>query len=222
MAWQGNSIGTQAHDINTMITGSRSFTIDEIYEALVRKYPTTTRGRVSSHIRALRTDGAPLVEVKQGRILYVRLKPPVPLVEDIPPVRGATIAAERVPESPPLAADLDAPPASRVQTTVSRVVRDTELTNWVKRQHGYRCQLCDETIRLADGSGYAEGHHLRPLGKPHDGPDVAENIVCLCPNHHATCDLGAIRLKLHLLRPAEGHAVGERFVAYHNEAIFRG
>jgi hypothetical protein len=127
-----------------------------------------------------------------------------------------------VPEPPPPAADLDAPPADRVTTTVSRIVRDTELAAWVKRQHGHRCQLCGETIKLADGSGYSEGHHLRPLGKPHNGPDVAENIVCVCPNHHAACDLGAIRLDWHNLRVAPNHRVGVQFVAYHNEVVFRG
>jgi hypothetical protein len=123
---------------------------------------------------------------------------------------------------PPPAADLASPPADRVKTTVSRIVRDTELANWVKKQHGHRCQLCGETIRLADGSGYAEGHHLQPLGKPHNGPDVAENIVCLCPNHHAACDLGAIQLTLDMLRQADNHKAGKRFIAYHNQAIFRG
>ncbi len=117
---------------------------------------------------------------------------------------------------PPAASDLNAPPAARVATTVSRIVRDTDLANWVKEQHNRLCQLCGETVRLADGSGYAEGHHLQPLGSPHDGPDVAENIVCLCPNHHAACDLGAIRLVATDLRSADRHAVGQKFLNYHN------
>ena len=147
---------------------------------------------------------------------------PVPLIDDEPAVSTRPMPEPSpVINAPPVyAADLDAPP-SRIETTVSRIVRDTELSAWVKQLHNYRCQLCGETIRLADGSGYAEGHHLRPLGKPHDGPDVAENIVCVCPNHHASCDLGAIRLELALLRSVPDHRVGERFVAYHNEVVFR-
>lgn len=123
---------------------------------------------------------------------------------------------------PPRASDLDAPPAERVSTTTLRIVRDTELAQWVKQQHGHLCQICGETVRLANGSGYAEGHHLRPLGKPHNGPDVATNIVCLCPNHHAAVDLGAIRLELRWLRRVDSHPVGKHFIAYHNEKIFRG
>ena len=98
-----------------------------------------------------------------------------------------------------VASDLEQPPTERVVVTVTRIVRDTELAKRIKGLHHQLCQLCGETVRLADGTGYAEGHQLQPLGKPHDGPDVAENIVCLCPNHHAACDLGAIRLAVVVL-----------------------
>lgn len=126
------------------------------------------------------------------------------------------------PSAPPQAQDLAAPPAERVQTTVSRIVRDTQLSNRVKEMHHYECQLCGHTILLADGSRYAEGHHVQPLGAPHDGPDVLDNIVCLCPNHHAACDLGAIRLTLDESRPADGHTVGQRYLDYHNKTVYRG
>ncbi len=35
---------------------------------------------------------------------------------------------------------------------------------------------------------------MRPLGKPHEGPDTVENVLCLCPNHHVLFDRGAIGL----------------------------
>jgi putative restriction endonuclease len=42
--------------------------------------------------------------------------------------------------------------------------------------------------------------HIRPLGAPHNGPDVKENIIiCLCPNHHVLFDSGAITLADDLL-----------------------
>lgn len=122
----------------------------------------------------------------------------------------------------PVASDLEQPPTGRVATTVSRIVRDTELAKRIKSLHRQLCQLCGQTVQLADGTGYAEGHHLQPLGKPHDGPDIAENIVCLCPNHHAACDLGAIRLAASDLRPAGGHKVGQQFIDYHNRVVYRG
>ena len=130
-------------------------------------------------------------------------------------------AAERAVPAP-VAADLDGPPADRAVVTVSRIIRDTKLAIWVKVQHKMLCQLCGQTVRLADGSGYAEGHHLQPLGAPHNGPDVVANIACLCPNHHAACDLGAIRLAVADLRPAEGHIVEQQFLDYHNRVVYRG
>jgi len=130
-------------------------------------------------------------------------------------------------QQPPAAAtgrsqalDLDAPPADRVQATVTRIVRDTLRANRVKQLHKYKCQICGISIMLADGSPYAEGHHLQPLGR--DGPDVAENIICLCPNHHAACDFGAMRLSLDELRAADGHLIGKRYIDYHNRVIYRG
>lgn len=124
--------------------------------------------------------------------------------------------------STPKVHDLDAPPAERVQATVSRIIRDTQLSRRVKMLHECKCQIltCEYTIVLADGSHYAEGHHVQPLGEPHNGPDVLENIVCLCPNHHAACDLGAIRLVSVELRQVAGHIVGQQFINYHNQAIY--
>ena len=137
--------------------------------------------------------------------------------------RGAVqgTVADDLDSNSPHAFDL-APPTSRVETKVSRIVRDTALSNRVKALHSYECQICGHTIILADGSRYAEGHHIRPLGSPHDGPDVLENIVCLCPNHHAVCDLGAVRLLISELRLAKGHRLNQRFLDYHNESIFKG
>ncbi len=94
----------------------------------------------------------------------------------------------------PEAHDLDVPPSERVKTTVSRIVRDTKLSSRVKWLHGYVCQICEETLILADGSRHAEGHHIQPLGPPHDGPDVLGNILCLCPNCHVRCDRRAIAI----------------------------
>ena len=122
----------------------------------------------------------------------------------------------------PQAHDLDAPPAARVQATISRILRDTQLTNRVKALHNFECQICGHSIILADGSRYAEGHHIQPLGEPHNGPDVMENIICLCPNHHAACDLGAIRLDAAALRKTPGHAVAQRFIEYHDQIVCAG
>jgi hypothetical protein len=48
------------------------------------------------------------------------------------------------------------------------------------------------------------------------------NIVCLCPNHHAACDLGAIEVIADELRPAVGHFVEPSYIDYHNTVVYRG
>ncbi|QVL30245.1 HNH endonuclease [Telmatocola sphagniphila] len=121
----------------------------------------------------------------------------------------------------PLAVDLGEPPA-RIATTTYRIVRDTRLADWTKKAHNYKCQICGVSIKLADGSGYAEGHHIKPLGSPHNGPDVIDNILCVCPNHHAMCDFGAIELDLEKLETAEGHSLNQKYLDYHNQKIFKG
>jgi hypothetical protein len=118
------------------------------------------------------------------------------------------------------AADLSEPSPKRAQVTISRAVRDTELARHVKFLHDYECQICGETIDLPDGGRYAEAHHVRPLGSPHDGPDVIGNIVCVCPNHHAQLDFGAIRLNLGTLRLCKGHPIEPKYVKYHNRSVF--
>ncbi len=122
----------------------------------------------------------------------------------------------------PQAHDLKAPPAARVWTTDFRIVRDTQLSTRVKSLHKHKCQIltCEYTIVLGNGLHYAEAHHVKPLGEPHNGPDVLENIVCLCPNHHAACDLGAIRLVAADLRQVTGHVIGQEFLDYHNQIIY--
>ena len=118
-------------------------------------------------------------------------------------------------------------PAPRITTTVQRVARSTAVSNAVKRLHGHACQVCGAAIQTPGGP-YAEGAHIRPLGFPHNGPDVAENILCLCPNDHVRFDTGAIWLDDDLavveaatgqattrLREARGHTIRADCVEYH-------
>ena len=117
------------------------------------------------------------------------------------------------------ARDLEPPPSERIATTVYRILRDTELARQLKRDYKFRCQICDHTIELPDGNRYAEVHHIRPLGRPHRGPDSLGNLIVLCPNHHAMCDYGAIALVLEDLHVIEGHNLDPKAIAYHNERI---
>jgi putative restriction endonuclease len=129
------------------------------------------------------------------------------------------VPGQRVAEEP---ADYSA--AERQEVRVSRIVRDTAQSRKIKALYDYRCQMCG--IRLECPAGpYAEAAHIRPLGTPHDGPDTADNILCLCPNHHVLFDNGAVSVAEDLsligdsgsLTVRRDHRINEDHLAYHRE-----
>jgi predicted restriction endonuclease len=102
-----------------------------------------------------------------------------------------------------------------------RILRDTKLARQIKQLHNNRCQICGKTIDLSTGEFYSEVHHIKPLGAPHNGSDVAGNIIVLCPNHHVMCDYGAIPLKLEEIKQHPNHEIIMEYVTYHNDFLLR-
>ena len=109
----------------------------------------------------------------------------------------------------------------REDIVTSRIIRDSSLSSKIKILHSYECQLCGIALNMPEGKKYAEGHHIKPLGKPHNGPDVIENMICLCPNHHAMLDYGAIKIDPKQVRTVDGHEISKDFISYHNEFIYQ-
>ncbi|MFI8415524.1 YDG/SRA domain-containing protein [Serratia sp. NPDC078593] len=122
----------------------------------------------------------------------------------------------------------DQPPAygetQRKEMTIQRIVRDTVTAKKVKQMHQYQCQVCGIALVTATGL-YAEAAHIKPLGKPHNGPDIESNLICLCPNHHVLFDNGGFTInddftlngiagRLHVIPQ---HNIALSFVAYHRE-----
>jgi putative restriction endonuclease len=112
----------------------------------------------------------------------------------------------------------------RVQTTVQRIVRDTKIAKRVKQLHNYQCQVCGTALETSAGL-YAEAAHIKPLGQPHNGPDVESNILCLCPNHHVLFDNGGFTIADDLsligiegeLKTVKKLKVYLEFIQYHRE-----
>ena len=120
----------------------------------------------------------------------------------------------------PVAIDIGIPQeTSRVPTKTYRILRDTTLARNIKTIYRNRCQICGQTIELANGVTYSEAHHIKPLGEPHNGPDVLENILCVCPNHHVQLDYGAIKLDKNRLNVHSGHRLGDEYITYHNDRV---
>ncbi|HIB85199.1 MAG TPA: HNH endonuclease, partial [Chromatiaceae bacterium] len=112
----------------------------------------------------------------------------------------------------------------RVRTSVQRIIRDTKIAKDVKKKHNYRCQVCELALETNAGL-YAEAAHIKPLGMPHNGPDVEENILVLCPNHHVLFDNGGFSINDDLslsglngrLNVVSKHQIDIVFLQYHRE-----
>ncbi|MCU1529753.1 MAG: hypothetical protein JWP75_3516, partial [Frondihabitans sp.] len=142
---------------------------------------------------------------------------------------GAGPVTERAdPEQTGAATDIeptgtDAP--DRRAASVQRLVRSVQVAEYVKKLHDHTCQACG--TRLAIGSrAYSEGAHIRALGRPHNGPDVPANMLCLCPNCHVLFDNGALLISDDLAMTVNGdltgalrmhgsHVVERAHLAYH-------
>ncbi|WP_105034623.1 YDG/SRA domain-containing protein [Cryobacterium aureum] len=138
---------------------------------------------------------------------------------------------ERVDEQRPLEPQSSNIPDPEFATTiVSRRIRDSSLARDVKNMYDFHCQICDTQVPTFDGNAYAEGAHLRPLGRPHVGSDALDNILCLCPNHHTQFDFGGLVISDNLeavethrmtvisdLRFRKNHLLAIENVRYHRE-----
>lgn len=123
---------------------------------------------------------------------------------------------------------------SRQTTLRDQLLRDQTTVNALKQQYEHTCQVCGHQLYQAPNTGYSEVHHLKPICAPHNGPDVPENMLVLCPNHHADFDNGMIAIQpgdytivhnydetlaestLHLNR---SHTIAETFLKYHLDEI---
>ena len=113
--------------------------------------------------------------------------------------------------------------AASVSSYTTRVVRDTRAGETVKQLHHHVCQACGTRL-VRPGGAFAEAAHIKPLGRPHNGPDEAANILCLCPNCRLLFDGWAFtveddgRLSGALdgkLIETEGHDISRGFLRYH-------
>ncbi|GIZ13340.1 HNH endonuclease [Pseudomonas sp. NCCP-436] len=190
--------------------GSASY--DSLYAEIERirtGLPSTWKSVVRRRIQDLSSDSAGF---KEGRDLFFS-------VEGLGAgVWGLRSYLEETPKASDLPDGVEEP--GRAYSLTYRVLRDTVLARKIKVLHQDHCQICGMVVSLSDGKTYSEAHHIIPLGAPHNGSDVPDNVIVLCPNHHVLCDYGAIKLTLSDLRTTEDHRISERSISYHNEVIF--
>jgi len=107
----------------------------------------------------------------------------------------------------------------RKVVSIERSIRDTKITKWIKKIYDNCCQVCGKTVKLSDNENYSEGHHIMPLS--HEGPDIIDNLICVCPNHHVQLDYGAIKIDKTKLITKNGHNIDDKYIKYHNEKIYK-
>ncbi len=118
--------------------------------------------------------------------------------------------------------------AARNEVYIQRIIRNTRIANSLKELYDYKCQVCGMQLRTDTGY-YSEAAHIKPLGSPHNGPDILENLLCLCPNHHVLFDFGSFAIDSSykligingFLNRNSRHSIDSEFLAYHKAHIFK-
>ncbi|PZG46988.1 hypothetical protein C1I98_13835 [Spongiactinospora gelatinilytica] len=64
----------------------------------------------------------------------------------------------------------------------------------IKQLYDYACQICDTVLQSVGGSRIATVVYIQDLERPHNGPSVSRNMLCLCPNHAELFRYGAITI----------------------------
>jgi hypothetical protein len=111
-------------------------------------------------------------------------------------------------------------PVRRDRVHFDRIRRDQNLVRQVKLIRENTCQIC--AIRLGtENSPYSEVHHIRPLGEPHNGEDILENMICVCPNCHTQLDYLYMPINIELIVEQNGrqpnHSINLEFIQWHNQ-----
>jgi hypothetical protein len=121
----------------------------------------------------------------------------------------------------------------RREITHLRQQRDRRKAAALKALYENECSFCGTRLNVGPGRYYSEAAHIRPLGKPGNGPDTTLNMLVLCPNHHLQFDAGVFRLRkrgsdweiickdtantLHRKAVTFRHEIADRHINWHHE-----
>jgi hypothetical protein len=84
----------------------------------------------------------------------------------------------------------------RKMRMLAQQVRDSAIAQRLKAIYSHRCMICGQALQVSTEPAryFSNAAHIKPLGKPYNGPDRDGNILILCPNHHVQFDEGILRL----------------------------
>lgn len=123
--------------------------------------------------------------------------------------------------------------AERKTEIVTRFIRDTVKVRRLKDMYKDRCQVCKYVIRISTDIRYSEVHHIHPLGK--GGDDDYDNMLVLCPTHHAEFDFNLIGIdkdrktlinrngdRIGMIAMIKGHKLNAKNIEFHLEMMAGG
>jgi len=121
----------------------------------------------------------------------------------------------------------------RKSYTVHKIKRKSSLGEKIKEIYEYKCQICNVFLKTPIGA-ISIGAHIRGLGRPHNGPDTIENMLCLCPNHHDQFDsysfyidsssykvVGLDDYGNKVITVSKKHHIGKEFLDYHRNEYLK-
>jgi len=121
----------------------------------------------------------------------------------------------------------------RATSTVNRIKRNPKIGERIKELYENKCQVCNVLLKTPTGA-ISIGAHIRGLGRPHNGPDVIENMLCLCPNHHDQFDsysfyidsssykvTGLDGYDSKTITISKKHHIGKEFLDYHHSEFLK-
>ena len=102
---------------------------------------------------------------------------------------------------------------------INQINRNKRIVNILKLHYDYKCQICNTHLDLHSQEKYIEVHHLKPLGAPHNGPDIIENMIVVCPNCHVLLDYKSIQISLESIKIKEPHIIDLQYLIYQNSIL---
>jgi putative restriction endonuclease len=186
---------------------------------------------VADHWSELGRDGFRIYRFRLVLAEVESLRIPVGLnfTYDPLPGHGASVHHMPVDEEVPVVTEDDSGQRTVEYETQRRMKRKSGLALRVKALNEHVCQFCGKRLMTVRGH-YSEAAHIRPLGRPHEGPDVLSNMLCLCSDHHVLFDTGTVVVsdsrkvfnvlegaEIGALRTVTGHTPSDEYFAYHRK-----
>jgi predicted HNH restriction endonuclease len=89
-----------------------------------------------------------------------------------------------------------------VKERVSKYIERGSIGSRVKRELGFKCQVCEALggepigFKKKNGEPYVEAHHVMPVSELQIGSLAASNVMVVCANHHRQMHYGGIDVQI--------------------------